>query len=104
MSFPFSYYTGYQNTKDSSKTRRSVRVLLDQVEVVDMTLQLLLGAMSVDIEDYEDAVQYQSALEFRADYLITRDKKDFPMSIIPVLTPTDYLDLRARGQLVSANR
>lgn len=44
-----------------------------------------------EFEDLEDAIQYYSALAFGADFIITRNQKDFEPSNIPVFTPQDYI-------------
>lgn len=41
--------------------------------------------------DFEDALQYYSALTAKADAIITRNKKDFANSKIPVMTADEYL-------------
>jgi predicted nucleic acid-binding protein len=41
--------------------------------------------------DFEDAVQYHSAFHHNCDIFITRNKKDFKNSEIPLMTPTEYL-------------
>ena len=50
-------------------------------------------AMNCEWNDFEDAVQYHSSLPFSADYIITRNPKDFSKSNIPVYTPTDFLQI-----------
>jgi predicted nucleic acid-binding protein len=40
--------------------------------------------------DFEDAVQYYSALKAGADYVITRNGKDFPHDATNVLSPLDF--------------
>lgn len=45
-----------------------------------------------DFEDFEDAIQYNSALYNNCDYIITRDKKGFVNSKISVMTPTEFLE------------
>lgn len=42
--------------------------------------------------DFEDYAQYTSAKRALADRIITRNKKDYPSTSIPVLTPTEFLD------------
>jgi len=44
-----------------------------------------------NFNDFEDAVQHYSALHHKCDILITRNKKDFKNSEIPVMTPTEFL-------------
>lgn len=41
--------------------------------------------------DFEDALQYHSALKAGATVIITRNKKDFRPSLLPVYTPEEYL-------------
>lgn len=42
--------------------------------------------------DFEDALQYHSALKAEATVIITRNKKDFSYSSLPVYTPDEYLN------------
>ncbi|MBR4677934.1 MAG: PIN domain-containing protein [Bacteroidales bacterium] len=42
--------------------------------------------------DFEDAMQYYSALRENADIIITRNKNDFAASKIPVFTPQEFLE------------
>lgn len=41
--------------------------------------------------DFEDYAQYASAKNARADRIITRNKKDYPTTGIPVATPAEFL-------------
>ena len=41
--------------------------------------------------DFEDAMQYYSALRAKADIIITRNGKDFKNSRLPVMTASEYL-------------
>ena len=50
-------------------------------------------AMNCGWNDFEDAVQYHSSVPFAANYIITRNPKDFSKSNIPVYTPTDFLQI-----------
>ena len=44
-----------------------------------------------NFNDFEDAVQYYSALHHKCDTIITRNKKDFKNPEIPVMTPMEFL-------------
>ena len=61
------------------------------LHTIDLTDVNLDESLVSDFKDFEDAVQYQSALYVKADYIITRDQKDFKRSKIPVRTPTEFL-------------
>ena len=43
-------------------------------------------------KDFEDAMQYFSAMNEEIDYIITRNKKDFTASDIPVFEPQEFVD------------
>ncbi len=42
--------------------------------------------------DFEDSVQYFSALSYHPDVIITRDKKGFANADIPVMTPSEFFE------------
>ena len=44
-----------------------------------------------EFDDFEDAMQYYSALKVNADVIITRNIKDFAKSKITVMTPSGFL-------------
>ena len=56
------------------------------VEVVDLRKEVAKRALTCEWKDYEDAVQYMSAIKENADCIVTRNKKDFRNSVIPVYT------------------
>ncbi len=55
-------------------------------------------ALNLDYGDYEDAVQMISAVQCKADYLITRNVKDYQPALLPVLKTVEFLGtLRKEG-------
>lgn len=64
--------------------RQLSRVTLADEKVVD-------DALSSAFTDYEDALQYYSALSKKVDVIITRNVRDFKHARIPVLTPDEFL-------------
>lgn len=53
--------------------------------------QVLSQAIDAKIADFEDAVQYFTAMHAGAAAIITRDPKHFPRGTIPVVTPREFL-------------
>ena len=51
----------------------------------------LVAASSLQWNDFEDALQSVTAERIGADYIITRNIKDFKGSRIPAFTPSEYL-------------
>ena len=44
-------------------------------------------------DDFEDAIQAACAAKANADYLLTRNKEDFPGAEVTVLSPAEFLAL-----------
>ena len=69
-------------------------VLLDFVTGREgMDEQQLQEALSVIVPDFEDMLQYVCAKEHGCDAIITRNKKDFIFSTLPLYTPTEFLQI-----------
>lgn len=62
-------------------------------EVADVDRGVVEQALSSGFTDFEDALQYFSAKKWGADIIITRNKKDFANSQLPVYEPLEYLEL-----------
>lgn len=62
--------------------------------IVDGGASAVESAISLKADDFEDAVQYFEAYKADADYIITRNKKDFSFSQLKVFTPKEYLFLK----------
>lgn len=60
--------------------------------IVDCNSKQIEAAISLNASDFEDALQYQAALEAKCDCIITRNSKDFTFSILPTLTATEFTD------------
>ncbi len=72
--------------------------LLTFVEVVGHLPKDVSDSLNSKFEDFEDAVQYLSALNTPAlTCLITRDKKDFAQANLPIYTPKEFLALYANN-------
>ncbi len=73
---------------DARKILIKFKVLVQVLPMDDKILELALVS---DFKDFEDAIQYHTALENNLDIIITRNKKDFKNSILPILTAQEYL-------------
>ena len=73
--------------------RTKLRELRNVLTPVDLSVSLLDKAIASPVADFEDAVQFYTAVYSEADYIITRNAKHFPQENIPVLSPTDFLVL-----------
>lgn len=62
-------------------------------EVADVDRGVVEQALSSGFTDFEDALQYFSAKKWDADIIITRNKKDFANSQLPIYEPMEYLEM-----------
>lgn len=67
-----------------SNFRQLARVSTTDERTVD-------DSLASQFQDFEDAMQYYSALRANAEIIITRNGKDFTASRIPVMTVGEYL-------------
>lgn len=89
LSFGIASYYLEKSKRNSSEL---IPKLLKLVEVIDLTKELIEQASISNFSDFEDALQYYSAKKVAGiDILVTRNKKDFKQSSIPVATPEEFL-------------
>ncbi len=78
-----------KSSKQAREILRKFKVLVEILNLNDKIIELALS--DEQFPDFEDGLQYYSALEHNLDIIITRNKKDFKNSKIPVLTAKEYL-------------
>jgi predicted nucleic acid-binding protein len=59
---------------------------------IDKT-KIVFALENNNFSDVEDCLQVECAKEFNAEYIITRNIKDFTESDIPAISPDDYLKI-----------
>ena len=81
--------TKLKSAKEAGEILRKFKVLVELLNLDDKITELALSDES--FPDFEDGLQYYSAIENDVDIIITRNKKDFKNSKLPVLTAKEYL-------------
>ena len=76
------------NLDEARKILIKFKVLIEVLPMDDKILELALVS---DFKDFEDAIQYHTALENELNLILTRNKKDFKKSILPIFTAREYL-------------
>jgi predicted nucleic acid-binding protein len=92
--FTNTYYIQRKLT-DHDKTinfLKKLRLILTVLNVDDLIIQ---KALESGFSDFEDAVQYFSAVQKKIDYIITRNTEDYKKSVLPVYTPAEFLKMAA---------
>jgi len=87
----------YLIAKDRSPehAQASITNLLQFLKIAPIDQNTIEQALNLPYRDFEDAVQMISALQLRADYLITRNVKDYHPAPMEVLQPVELLALLA---------
>lgn len=85
VNYILSKYEGQQKAKEKL---RKFKVL---TRICSLDETIIEKGLNSNFSDYEDALQYFSALKSECDMLITRNGKDFKLSEIPVFTPDEFL-------------
>lgn len=78
-----------KSAKEAREILRKFKVLVELLSLDDKITELALS--DDNFQDFEDGLQYYSAIENQIDIIITRNKKDFKNSKIPVLTAKEFL-------------
>jgi predicted nucleic acid-binding protein len=74
--------------QEARKVLLGFKVLVTVLPVEDKSIELALAS---DFSDFEDAIQYYTAIEGSMKTMVTRNLKDFKHSKIPVMTADAYL-------------
>lgn len=80
-----------QKDKSSADARAAITNLLQILKISPVNQSTIDQALNLDYRDFEDAVQMISAVQCKADYLITRNISDYKPALLPVLQPVDFL-------------
>lgn len=83
------HYLLYKHLRmQARKAISKFKVLVEVLPVDDKILELSLAS---DFSDFEDAIQYFTAIENGMEIIILRNKKDFKNVDLPVLTAKEFL-------------
>lgn len=92
LSFVNTVYIGRKYRFSTQEMKESLLRIASFVEVSDLSGDAVLWALSCDWSDYEDATQYRSALSSGADCIVTRNKKDYSKSSLPVYSVSELIE------------
>ena len=77
---------------DADKTREILDSLMLIFSVADLKAEALKKAADMRFKDYEDAIQSACATRIKANYIVTRNIKDFSESKVTAIKPAELLD------------
>jgi predicted nucleic acid-binding protein len=91
LTFANTHYilSRYSSRSEAREILRKFKVLVTIISLDDKIIELALS--DSHFPDLEDGLQYYSAIENQIEIIVTRNKKDFKRSKIPVLTAREFL-------------
>ena len=81
---------GFMSRADA---RKMMSVVSDQFDMLDNIASDVERAAKSKMGDYEDALIAYAAWRNGVDFIITRNETDFKYSPVPVLSPTQFVEL-----------
>ena len=82
-----------RKTHSDEERRNYLLSLFEIFDVVSIDKNRLVAALeNSNFKDFEDCLQDECAYAINADYIITRNAKDFESSMVKALTPEEFLE------------
>ena len=78
----------YESSESVLNKLRKFKIICEVCEVNEETIDKALNA---SFKDFEDGLQYFTALQANCSIIITRNGKDFKQATIPIMTAEEYL-------------
>lgn len=87
------YYIARRELKDKQVVIQLIKNVLKCIKIATVSENEINQALELEWSDFEDAVQYSTAMLNQMDYIVTRNVKDFKSDITPAITPEDFCKL-----------
>ena len=87
------YYNVKKGTHNSSHAKQCTIDIAKHVKLVTVDRKCIISALLSNMKDFEDAVVDAVAVSIDADYILTKNKKDFEHSKVKAITPKEFLAL-----------
>lgn len=86
------YYiiNSFNKVKNARNIIKKLRLLL---KIIPMDEFCVDNALSSEIKDFEDSLQYYACVKNSLDHIVTRNKKDYKKAKIPVSTPKEINEI-----------
>ena len=86
ISYTNIYYLLYKQIKSHKEVISLLNILFDLTELIDVNKNIISQSLHSSFSDFEDSVQFYSAISnAKIDIIVSRDKKGFKKSTLPVL-------------------
>lgn len=85
------FYLLRKGLGDAGRAKAKMEHLLQLISIADVLALDIQTALSDSMPDFEDAVVHAVAARNKADYILTRNTKDFNGTVISAITPQDFI-------------
>lgn len=85
------HYVLARSLKDKEKLYTVIDILLQLIDMIDVTAKDVRKAFHPQVTDFEDELISVCAQRAKIDYIISRNTKNFTNSPVPAITPEDFL-------------
>ena len=86
------FYVAKKELKNKDTVIILLKNILKTIRIASVTEGSIHEALDLEWDDFEDSVQYVAGQSISADYIITRNPKDFADSRIKVISPEEFLN------------
>jgi predicted nucleic acid-binding protein len=77
---------------ESNESIKDIKALVKHFKIIPLNSQMLDISFASQMDDFEDAIQLNSAIKGGCNTLITRNKKDFGTTKgLDILTPEEFV-------------
>jgi predicted nucleic acid-binding protein len=75
------------------EAKRKISLIATKIRIAEADQKIVLqAAKDKSVDDFEDGLEYYSALKAGCKWIVTEDKNDFHFSKVPVLTARQFLE------------
>ena len=67
--------------------------LVTYLDILNVDSQIILMGLTSEFKDFEDSVQYYTAINNKMDVILTRNIKDYKVEDIDVMSADEFLKL-----------
>ncbi|MBE9176714.1 PIN domain-containing protein [Synechocystis salina LEGE 06155] len=85
------YILSKQNPR--SQVEQQMTTILDLFSIASITDSIIRNAFYCPMKDFEDAVVSEAAKSLAAQFILTRNTKDYQNAAVPVLNPQTFLTI-----------
>ncbi len=90
--------------KSNNFALNNLRKLKTLINILPVNEKIIEQALNSGFKDFEDAIQYFTAVNNGINLILTRNKKDYKKSKITVFTAEEFLKVRFSSKIISKNK